>query len=130
MKTKKFMLAALLACVVMWLLAGLWHEIIMAQFYQRETEASHEGTGIILIAYLVLGVIMAYIYPIGYKGNKPALEGLRFGFVIGILWVFPHELVMAGAHGNSISYVFKNALWHLVEQGVGGMVIGIVYGKM
>ena len=127
---RKLLLATFLASIVMWLFAGLWHEILMAQFYQRETEATHEGTGVIFVAYLVLGFIMAYIYPIGYRGKKPAVEGLRFGLLMGVLWVFPHELAMAGAHGDSISYVFKNALWHLVEQGVGGIVIGLIYGKI
>ena len=72
---------------------------------------------------------MAYVYPLGYKGKKPVWEGLRFGMIMGVLWVFPHELAMAGAHGDSLAYVFKNAAWHLVEQGVGGIVIGLVYGR-
>jgi len=29
------------------LLAGLWHEVVMAQFYREQAAASHEGTGII-----------------------------------------------------------------------------------
>ena len=129
MNTKKFILATAAGSLTMWLLAGLWHELIMAQFYEVETQANHEGTGIILLAYVVLGLLMAYVYPIGYKGKQPWVEGLRFGFVIGILWVFPHELAMAGAYGNSILYVLKNAVWHMVEQGVGGITIGLVYGR-
>jgi hypothetical protein len=61
---------------------------------------------------------------------RPAVEGLRFGVLIGLLWVFPHELAMAGAHGDSISYVLKNAAWHVVAQGVGGIFIGLLYGKV
>ena len=38
-------------------------------------------------------------------------------------------MLLAGAHGESISYAFKNAVWHIVEQGFGGVVIGFVYGK-
>ena len=114
----------------MWLLAGLWHQLIMAKFYTAETDATHEGSGIIFLAYIILGLLMAYIYPLGFKGGKPSLEGLRFGVLIGLLWVFPHELAMVGAHGESISYVLKNAAWHLVEQGVGGIVIGLIYGRI
>lgn len=48
---------------------------------------------------------------------------------MGITWVFPHELAMAGAHaGTSIPYVFQNSAWHLVEQGLGGLVISFVLG--
>ena len=74
--------------------------------------------------------MMAYMYPLVCEGGRPIIEGLRFGMVIGVLWVFPHELAMAGAHGDSISYVFKNAAWHMVEQGVGGIIIGFVYGRV
>jgi hypothetical protein len=129
MKIKKLVIATMAAGISMWLLAGLWHEILMDKFYKGETEATHEGTGIIFLAYIVLGILMAYIYPLGYKGGKPTIEGLRFGLIIGLLWVFPHELVMAGAHGDSIFYVIKNALWHMIEQGLGGIIIGTIYGK-
>ncbi len=130
MNLKKFVQATLTGSITMWLLAGLWHEVIMAAFYTKETQATHEGTGIIFLAYIVLGMLMAYIYPLGYKGGKPTIEGLKFGVVIGLLWVFPHELAMAGAHGESISYVIKNAVWHMVEQGVGGIVIGLIYARI
>jgi hypothetical protein len=126
---KKLILSTLGGSFTMWLLAGLWHQLIMAGFYKQETHASHEGTGIILIAYVILGLLMALIYPIGYKGKPPWIEGLRFGALVGILWVFPHELAMAGAHGGAIGYVVKNALWHIFEQGAGGIVIGVIYGR-
>lgn len=130
MNIKKFTLATLAGGAAMWALAGLYHKLLMAKFYTGETGATHEGTGIIFLAYMVLSVLMAYIYPLGYKGRRPAVEGLRFGMLIGLLWVFPHELAMAGAHGNSISYVFKNAVWHMIEQGFGGIIIGLVYGRV
>ena len=128
MNVKKLILSTLAGGFAMWVISGIWHNLILANFYSRETEATHEGIGILLIAYLVLSLIMSYMYPLGYKGGRPTIEGLRFGALIGLLWVFPHELAMAGAHGDSISYVFKNAAWHMVEQGLGGIVIGIIYG--
>ena len=129
MNIKSFSAATLSGAISMWLLAGLWHKLIMVRFYTRETEATHEGTGIILIAYLCLSLLMVYFYSKTCKGGKHAVEGLKLGAIIGILWVFPHELAMAGAHGESISYVFKNAAWHIVEQGFGGLIIGLVYGR-
>jgi uncharacterized membrane protein YvlD (DUF360 family) len=129
MNMKKFVLATVVGGFGMWVLSGLWHNLIVPTFYS-ETGASHEGIGTLLVAYLVLSLLMAYMYPLVYEGGRPIIEGLKFGMVIGVLWVFPHELAMAGAHGDSISYVFKNAAWHLVEQGVGGIIIGFVYGRV
>ena len=125
---KKLILSTLIGGLGMWIIAGIYHNLIMANLYE-ETQATHEGLGILLVAYFILALIMAYVYPLGYKGKSPALEGLRFGIIIGLLWVFPHGLAMAGAHGESIIYVFKNSVWHMVEQGLGGVIIGLIYGK-
>ena len=121
-KFRKLLLATLLGGLGMWIVAGIWHNLIMANLYEH-VHARHEGLGILLVAYFVLAVLMAYMYPLGYKGRKPIVEGVRFGAIIGLLWVFPHGLAMAGAHGTSIMYVIKNSLWHIVEQGIGGVII-------
>lgn len=130
MNLRLFALSTLAAGTAMWILAGIWHEMVMANFYAVEAHASHEGTGLIFIAYLILGGLMTYLYSLGYRGQRPVIEGLRYGVVIGVLWVFPHELAMAGAHGTSIMYVLQNAAWHMVEQGVGGIVTGVLYARM
>ena len=113
----------------MYILAGLWHNLVLPSI-NKNTEAHHEGLGLMMLAYFMLALLMAYVYSLIYRGKKPVIEGLRLGVVVGILWVLPHGLVMAGAHDTSIIYEFKNALWHVFEQGVGGMVIGLVYSKI
>ena len=70
---------------------------------------------------------MAYMYPQGYKGGSPLKEGLRFGVVIGLLWILPYNVIMIGVVGTSKTLVVVDALWHIVEQGVGGIVIGYIY---
>ncbi len=126
---KKHLPPLLLTAITMWLLAGLWHKVIMAQFYIDETAASHEGTGIIFIAYLILAGLMLLLYPRTHWFENRVLSGLLFGAVVGLLWVFPHELAMAGAHGEPLGYVFINGAWHMVEQGAGGIVIALFHKK-
>jgi len=129
MNYKKILLAALVSGFGMWVTAGIWHNLIMANLYE-DVHAEHDGIGILLIAYFVLSLIMSYMYPLVYRNGKPILEGLKFGMIIGVLWVFPHELAMAGAHdGKSILYVFKNGIWHMLEQGIGGIIIGLMFRK-
>jgi len=125
MDFKRATIATVCSGFGMWAVAGIWHNLIMANLYES-VHAAHEGIGILLVAYLILAFLMSYMYPRGYKGGRPAWEGLRFGMIIGILWVFPHGLAMAGAHGDSILYVFKNSAWHMVEQGIGGIIIGLI----
>lgn len=113
--------AIALSGFAMWIVAGLWHNLLMANLYE-EVHAKHEGIGILLIAYVILSSFMTLLYPLfAKKGTLP--EAILWGAIIGLLWVFPHGLAMAGAHGEPLLYVFKNSAWHMVEQGVGGIVV-------
>ena len=129
MNVKSFTLSSLAAALCMVLVAGLWHEVIMPGLYATKGHAAHEGRGIIFLAFIILAGFMSYLYPRLYVQGGTVIDGLKFGMLMGLLWVFPHELAMVGAHGESIGYVFKNAAWHMVEQGVGGMVIALAYKK-
>jgi len=111
----------------MWVLAGLWHEIAAIAFYASVDRAEHQGLGIILAAYLFLGVAMAAVYPVVRMSGRTALDGLVLGAAFGVIWVLPHGLVMAAAHGESLSYEFINAGWHVIEQGIGGLVVTTAY---
>ncbi|MDT8447555.1 MAG: hypothetical protein RRB13_11750 [bacterium] len=122
----KFWLGTLASGIFMWVLAGLWHEVILAEFYRTEKHADHEGTALIFVAYLLLAGLMSLLYG-RWRRSGSWLEGLAFGVLAGLLWVFPHELAMAGAHGESIGYVFKNAVWYSAEQGFGGLVLAWVF---
>lgn len=114
----------------MWVISGLWHNLILANFYRDEVEASHEGIGVLLIAYIILGLFMIYFYHRAYANERSMVSALKLGVLIGILWVFPHELAMTGAHGEPLAYVLKNGVWHVVEQGLGGIIMGLIYGKV
>lgn len=128
MNMKKFLLATIAGGISMWIVAGIWHNIIMANFYNKQ-HAEHEDIALLLIAYLVLAIFMSYLYPFFNKFKNRVLNGLLFGSIIGLLWVFPHDLAMAGAHDTSLLYAIKNGAWHMVEQGIGGIVIALILGK-
>jgi hypothetical protein len=112
----------------MWIIAGIWHNLIMANLYE-DVHATHDGLGLLLAAYFVLATFMVYLYPAYRRGNHPVVNGFVFGAIIGLLWVFPHGLAMAGAHDTSVIYVVKNSVWHMVEQGIGGIVVGLIFGR-
>lgn len=63
MNIKKIVLATLSSGFVMWVVAGVWHNLIMTTLYE-DTHATHEGIGILLIAYFILALFMSYLYPL------------------------------------------------------------------
>lgn len=119
---KSFMFSTLFAGFGMWVTGGLYHNLILPNFSET-AQAHHEGLGIALIAYFILAFLMTYIYSITNTRKDSILNGIKLGVVIGILWVFPHGLVMAGIHETSIVYEVKNTLYHIIEQGIGGLIV-------
>lgn len=87
----------------------------------------HEGLGITLVAYIILGLFISIFYQNSKEIKNSLAKGLKIGILIGILWVFPHGLTMAAVHESSILYELKNTIYHLVEQGIGGMMVFVTY---
>lgn len=124
----KFILAIFIGGFGMWIIAGLWHNLILPTFNENSV-AHHDGLFLMLIAYFILSFLMTYIFLISKKSSKTIIDGLKIGIIIGVLWVFPHGLTMAGAHNTSFIYEIQNMLWHVFEQGIGGIIIAFIIGK-
>ncbi len=127
-KFSRFNIATLVGGFAMWITAGLWHNLILPMVNEN-IEAHHEGLVLMLISYIILAFLMATIYSMIRRSENIVLDGLKIGIIIGVLWVFPHGLAMAGAHNTSVFYEIKNTIWHMVEQGIGGIVIALIMGK-
>ena len=128
----KFILTSLASAAAMLVLAAVWYFVLAGPFYAEHMAVAREVRlyDIIALAYLVLGAMMTLMYPSGYAGGSPAMEGARFGVMIGIICSLPHSLVVYAIQGTqSTTLVLAEAAWHAVEQGVGGVVIGIIYGR-
>jgi hypothetical protein len=131
MEARKLILATIAGLSVMVLLSGLWHGLLMQDFYAAHSPTLRETPLLRLIGlgYFVLTAIMVVLYPKGYEGGQPWLEGMRFGMFIGILYCLPRGLVLYGAEGcHTGLLVVVDAAWHLAEQGAGGIVIALVHG--
>ena len=132
MNASKFVTGALVASVVAFLLSGLWHVVLMGEYYESVTVGGREAPLMwaVGLGYLVVGIIMAYMYPKGYEGGSPVGEGLKFGAIIGLLWWLPTNIVLyAVLDGSSSSEIFVDGIWHVFEEGFAGAALGLVYGR-
>ncbi len=128
-KFAQIIIASFSSGFLMWVVAGLWHNLILPSVNDK-IEAHHEGLGVMLVSYIILAMLMTFFFITSKKSKNTRIsEGFKIGAIIGILWVFPHGLAMAGAHNTSIVYEIKNGIWHIVEQGIGGIIIALIVGK-
>ena len=131
MNVKKLALATLAGAVVILALGFLWHQVVMGSFYVEQSEAVARDEPkmlFIILSGIVLGLLMAWIYPMGYTGGSPVKEGARFGAFIVILWILPLLLIFHVVWNVSLTLVIVDAAWHVVEEGLAGIAIAFVYG--
>ena len=129
MNIQKILFSTIAAGIAMFILAGLWHSALMSDLYMGEGSRAEPSMGLIAGGYLVLALLMAYIYPKGIEGDNKIANGIKFGMIVGLIWVLPHSLILyAVMEGFSLKVIMIDSIWHLVEQGVGGIIIAMIYG--
>jgi hypothetical protein len=129
MKIQKLLLAIVVGFIVMFGLAGLFHLVIMKDFFMEKL-GGEPSIHYAMLSYAFLAILMSYIYPFGYKGGSPVKEGLIFGILMGLLCRLPLQVLEMGYGRVDLSFVVTEAVWHMVEEGIGGIAIAMVYGKM
>lgn len=82
-----------------------------------------------VFALLVTALLLAYIFPKGYRGGKPWAEGLRFGMVMGVLVSLPTTLHVYADAQTAAPGLVTAVLWTVITWGISGALIGAVYGK-
>ena len=131
MNVKKLLLASLAGGAVTFALGWLWHTQLMGDFYSTHSAAlarSEPNITLVALGSLVLGILMAYTYPIGYKGGSAVKEGFKFGALIGLIWTLPLSLIFSGIWNLPLIAALVDSGWHVVEQGLTGIVIAYIYG--
>lgn len=73
--------------------------------------------------------MLAYIFPIGFGGDSFMKEGLRFGVTLGALFALPGAFIFAAVYKMPLESNIIDAIYHIVEFSVGGIVIAKIYGS-
>ena len=126
----KQLLGAAGAFVVMFALSGLWHQVLMGDYYAAimpNVSRAEPNMVVIGCGYLITALVMARVFPIGYKGGSGVAEGLRFGAVIGLLWWLPANVVLSGVYETTLASALVDGVWHIAEGAAGGVVIGLLH---
>jgi uncharacterized membrane protein YidH (DUF202 family) len=127
-------LAIIAAAVAMFSLAGLYTGVLARSFIEANVDKalmrSPPNLFLVFFGYLVLAVLMAVIYQRYVRLNgSPAWNGLRFGMATAVCWLMPYSLVLFGVYNFPYIVLPLDFVWALIEQGVGGLIIGFIYGK-
>ena len=124
--------AWLAGAVTMGILGGLFHGALAAEYLASQLPAGAVMPTPPLPLFFLFPVtlIMAYLYPKGYEGGAPAVEGARFGALIGLILAIPLNVLFVGMFGVGMGAIYVDLPWHVIEQGATGAAIGLAYGPL
>jgi hypothetical protein len=129
MQAKRMLLAALVGSVVMFGLGAIGHTVLLRN-YREGLLRGRPLLPIIYLGILLLSLLMAYVYSITYIRGSTVVHGLKIGILFALIWTIPGGLVRFGSQqGLSLAAIFLDAAWHLIEEGAGGILIGLVCRK-
>jgi hypothetical protein len=131
---KKTIFATIAASVAMFSLAGLYTGVLAREFIATHLNPallrSPPNLVLVFFGYVVLALLMSVLYRrLVHVNGSPAWCGVRFGMAAAVCWLMPYSLVLFGVYNFPYTVLPLDFAWALVEQGIGGLVIGLIYGK-
>ena len=134
MNTQKYLLASFAAFVVVSVLEFIINGPILGELY-RETASiwrpnMQEIMGLFFVAYAVLALVFTFIYTKGYektKGKGTVMQGVRFGFYIGLLMALPSSLIWYVVLPIPAVLAVAWFIGGMVEALAAGAAVGAVY---
>ena len=134
MAMTRTVVAAMASAVVMFSLAGLYTGVLAREFIATHVDQSLLRTPpnlvLVFFGYLGLALLMSMLYRhLVHVSKSPAWSGLRFGMVAAVCWLMPYSLVLFGVYKFPYIALPLDFAWAIAEQGIGGVVIGLIHGK-
>ncbi len=132
---KRILVAWIGSFAVMFAFAGIFNTLIIRDFVVQNIQSAFlrnpPNMLLIAIGYLLLAFLMAYIYPRVMRTQAFSFSAAAgYGMVAGISWLLPYSLVLHGAYNLPALALIIDTGWALLEQGLGGLVIGFTYSSI
>jgi hypothetical protein len=128
---KKLWQGTVVVFVVLAILEYLIHNVLLSSTYQEESMKhlwrEEMKTGVFFIVYVFVAFFFTLIFSKGYEG-KGIMEGVRYGFYIGMLMSVPMAYGSYGAMPITYSLALQWFIYGLIEYIILGVVVALMYG--
>jgi hypothetical protein len=125
-------LAASSSALAMFALAGLYTGVLAKDFIAQNVDRAllRDPPNLLLVffGYLVLASLMVFAFRrLWPQTAQPIGSGVKLGLASGVIWLMPYSLVLFGVYKFPYAALPLDFAWALIEQGVGGLLIGLVH---
>ncbi len=132
--TKKFILAAAVYSVITMALGMAWHFVFFKDLYERLGIYNREKVIIPLgfASMIIQGIVLAYFYPLFYRGGSPMGQGVKFGLITGVFLFSVTTLATAAKIqvSSMTTWLLIQTAFHGIQFLLAGAGIGLVYGRL
>lgn len=132
MNTKKFVLAFIVVYVLLELSNYLIHGVILASTYAGEDLKQlfradmMSNMWIMWVTDLIWSFFFVFFFVKGYE-NKGAMEGLRYGFYMGIFFGLVNSYQAYAVYPIPYSLAFQWFIYCLIQFLILGVIVSLIY---
>jgi hypothetical protein len=134
MNAKKFLVTFIVVYVLLEAMNFIIHGVILASTYQmpnvqaafRHEAEMNSNMWIVFVTDLVWAFFFVFFFAKGYEG-KGIMEGLRFGFYMGLFWALVSSYQTYAFVPMPYSLAFKWFIFGMIEMLILGVVAALIY---
>ncbi len=131
MLSKRFLISWLASSIAMFVLSYIWHGVFLTDF-SRLSYPKEIFLIFAVFVYLIIGFLSAKAIEIQLLENKfkrkPLIKGLVSGACLGfILFIMTSVIGVSFSTGSKLENLLLDGCWQTVEQGIGGLIVGIAH---
>lgn len=130
MNAKRFLVAVGVIFIVRAILGYLMHEVLLKEDYagveQLWRPAEEMKQGLLMLNDLIWSFLFTLIFTKGYEG-KGLMEGVRYGFWIGLLITIPWAFNSYAVMPVSLSLALGWFIYGMIQVMVCGIVASLLY---
>jgi len=130
----KLIISTIVVGILLFILGYLTYGVILAEYLKTHASMPmRTGEDMKMWAFIVgsllRALLLAIIYPLGYKGGSPAGEGFKFGLYMGLFFSLPGVFYLWGSSPVSYQTAIIDGLSNGIIVLLAGLVTGLIYGK-
>ncbi len=132
MNMARFILATVVAWVIIALFGVFWGEILFADWYNdwmQWVEKPQVAIEYYIITHAMRALVFVYVYHMLYKGGKPIIKGLKFGFLMGILTGLTATSYFVDFNIQAPEWVVLEFVFNIVRALLVGVSTALIIGE-
>jgi len=134
MNTKKLLVAFIVVYVLLEVMSYIIHGVILSSTYKMpEVQAAfrpeaemNSNMWIVWVTDIIWSFFFVFFFAKGYEG-KGIMEGLRFGFYMGLFWALVSSYQSYAFVPMPYSLAFQWFIFGMIEMLILGVVAALVY---